>query len=277
MDAQYFLIGTDGRQHGPLSADDVRVWLEDGRASRYSRARRDTEPQWAALREMPEFESVTRPPYVGGGSPGDSAEAPAEPPRTVSGGSLDPISCFRRAWALLTRDFAVLAGWTLLVSTGIIATGLIPRIGWLVGILLNNLLMGGIYVLFLARMRGAQTSLGDIVRVIRASAITIVAAGIAQLAATLLGLLLLVLPGIYLAVGYAFVLPLVVDRRLNVWEAMELSRRTVHKQWFPTLGLLLAAGMLIFISATAFGFGLVLTIPLCTGALMFAYEDLFGR
>jgi uncharacterized membrane protein len=126
-------------------------------------------------------------------------------------------------------------------------------------------------------MRGAQTSLGDIVRVIRASAITIVAAGIAQLAATLLGLLLLVLPGIYLAVGYAFVLPLVVDRRLNVWEAMELSRRTVHKQWFPTLGLLLAAGMLIFISATAFGFGLVLTIPLCTGALMFAYEDLFGR
>jgi hypothetical protein len=58
---------------------------------------------------------------------------------------------------------------------------------------------------------------------------------------------------------------------------MELSRKTVHNHWFPTFGLLLAAGMLLFISARAFGFGLVLTLPLCTGALMFAYEDLFSR
>ena len=66
MDAQYFLIGTDGRQYGPLSQDDVFTWLTDGRASRYSRARRETEAQWAALRDMPEFEAATRPPHMGG-------------------------------------------------------------------------------------------------------------------------------------------------------------------------------------------------------------------
>jgi hypothetical protein len=279
MDAQYFVIGTDGRHHGPLTQDDVRTWLADGRASRYSRARRDSEDQWSALRDMPEFEADTRPPYVGGGTPATASdiEAPAEeaglPPSTLH---LDPVSCFKRAWWLVARDFGVLAGWTLLVAMAIIATGLIPRVGWLVGLLVNNLLMAGVYLLFLSRMRGLRPSLADIVSAVRASAVTIIVAGFAQLAMTAVGLLLLILPGIYLAVGYAFVLPLIIDRRLPVWEAMELSRTTVHRQWFQTFGLLLAAGMLLFLSAAAFGVALVLTLPLCTAALMFAYEDMFG-
>jgi hypothetical protein len=283
MDAQYFLIGTDGRHYGPLSFDDVRTWLADGRAGKYSRARRDTEDQWIALREMPEFEELTRPRHLGGGVPADtvasettadSVEARESPP---DNGPLDPVSCFRRAWTLVSRDFAVLAGWTLGVAIIIMLTGLIPRVGWLVGMVVNNLLMAGIYVLYLARMRGFRPTLSDVVTVVRTSAITVVIAGFAQLAMTAVGLLLLILPGIYLAVGYAFVLPLVIDRQMPVWEAMELSRTTVHRHWFQTFGLLLAAGLLLVVSALALGFGLVLTLPLCTAALMFAYEDLFGR
>jgi hypothetical protein len=277
MDEQYFVIGTDGRHYGPLSADEIRTFLADGRVSRYSRARRSTEAQWTALRDMAEFEEVTRPPHLGGGVV--AAPSAAEPGvETPTGATvhLDPVSCFRRAWLLVSRDFAVLAGWTLVVAMIIMATSLIPRVGWLVGVLVNNLLMSGVYVLFLARMRGFRPSLADVVTVVRTSAITIVVAGFAQLAMTALGLVLLILPGIYLAVGYAFVLPLVIDRQMPVWQAMELSRTTVHRNWFQTFGLLLAAGMLLFVSALAFGFGLVLTLPLCTAALMFAYEDLFG-
>src|SRR5690349_17364841 len=101
MDVQYFLIGTDGRHYGPLSADDVRVWLADGRASRYSRARRTTEDHWLALREMPEFEEATRPPYVGGGIPPGADQASAEAYDGLTHDDertlvlpLDPISCF---------------------------------------------------------------------------------------------------------------------------------------------------------------------------------------
>jgi uncharacterized membrane protein len=80
---------------------------------------------------------------------------------------------------------------------------------------------------------------------------------------------------LYLLVGYVFVLPLIVDRNLPFWRAMETSRRTVHRQWFQTFGLLFAAGLLLIIPARWFIFGLVLTLPVCTAALMFAYEDLF--
>jgi hypothetical protein len=273
------------------------MWLSDGRASRYSRARRGAEQQWVALRDMPEFEEETRPPYVGGGTPPAEAPlAPGDPEADVATGDLrpilrlDPVSCFRRAWYLVSRDFAVLAGWTLLIVMAIVAIGVIPRFGWALGLLVNNLLLAGVYALFLGRMRGLHPSMSDVAAAVRASAPRIILAGLIQSALTVpvvvasqtgsatsaATLLVLFVPCLYLLVGYAFVLPLIVDRQLPVWRAMELSRRTVHRQWFSTFGLLLAAGMLLFISGLAFGVGLVLTLPLCTAALMFAYEDMFG-
>jgi hypothetical protein len=283
MDARYFLIGTDGRQYGPLSQDDVRVWLTDGRASRYSRARRGAEDRWIALREMPEFEEATRPPYLGGGNQpddaatgGETVESAADASQARTTGLLDPIQCFRQAWALVTRDYVVLAGWTLLVGFIIGMTGLIPRVGWLVGLVINNLLMSGIYLLYLARIRGRRASLQNIVSIVAASSVAVVGAGLAQAALTVVGLVLFILPGIYLAVGYTFVLPLVIDRQMRVWDAMELSRTTVHHQWFQTFALLLALGILLFVSLLAFYVLLVVTLPLCTAALMFAYESLFG-
>ena len=299
MDALYFLIGTDGRQYGPLSQDDVFTWLTDGRASRYSRARRETEAQWAALRDMPEFEDATRPPFIGGGVPVPSSpdddyaggEPPADSPSDKRALRLDPISCFRRGWWLVARDFALLGGWTLIVAMTIITTSVIPRVGWLVGLLLNNLLTAGVYLLFLARMRGLRPTLNDVTLAIRSAAGRLVLAGLAQSLITApivfastttseqlrIGLLVLSIPCMYLLVGYVFVLPLIIDRNLPFWGAMETSRRTVHRQWFQTFGLLFAAGLLLLVPARWFVFGLVLTLPVCTAALMFAYEDLFSR
>jgi hypothetical protein len=282
MNAQYFLIGTDGRHYGPLSQDDVRTWLDDGRASRYSRARRDTEAQWIALREMAEFEEATRPTYAGGyrpddGGDGGAAESADDRLDVRRSGVLDPIQCFRQAWALVTRDYFVLAGWTLLVGFMIGLTSLIPRVGWLVSLVINSLLMSGIYLLYLARMRGRHPSFRTIVTTVATSSVAVVGAGLAQAALTVLGLALFIVPGIYLAVGYTFVLPLVIDRQMPIWDAMELSRTTVHQQWFQTFGLLVALGGILLLSLLAYYVLLAITLPLCTAALMFAYEELFEQ
>ena len=298
-DAKYFLIGTDGRHHGPLSTDDVRQWLADGLASRYSRARREAEDRWTALRDMPEFEEETRPPHLSGSAPTeaepnptDDADQTAAPQHGGGADSLDPLNCFRRAWWLVAGDFAVLGGWTLLSAILIIALSLVPGVGGIVAMPVNYLLQAAVYALFLARMRGLRPSFRDIALVIRISAVQIVLAGLAQalIASPVLltsrvqnnpgllaALVVLLVPCLYLLVGYVFVLPLVVDKQMPVWRAMELSRTTVQRAWFSVFGLLMAAGMLIFVSAIALGFGLVLTLPLCTGALVYAYEDLFNR
>jgi hypothetical protein len=279
MDPRYFLIATDGRHYGPLSASDVRTWLADGRANRYCRARRDGDTAWQPLREMQEFEAETRPPDVGFRLP-DEAEARAEAQQPGVGratGRLDPLSCFQRGWQVLLLDLPFLAGWTVLVSVIVGAAGMLPRVGLLVAFVTDQLLRGGLYVLYLSRMRGTPRSVPQVASLVAGSAVTILMAAIAQLVLAMLGLLLLIVPGIYLLVGYAFVLPLIVDKKLPVWDAMELSRTTVHRHWWPTFGLLLAQAALILLGALAAGIGLIVALPICTAALMVAYEDLFGE
>lgn len=92
-----------------------------------------------------------------------------------------------------------------------------------------------------------------------------------------IGFLLLVVPGIYLAVSYAFAYTLIVDKGLDVWEAMELSRKTVTEQWFKFFGLSLLSGLIIVLSAIPFGIGLIWTIPMTYISYGLLYHRLFDE
>ena len=63
-------------------------------------------------------------------------------------------------------------------------------------------------------------------------------AGILIYIMTIIGFVLLVIPGIYLSIAYVFTLPLIADKGMDVWDAMELSRKAVTKHWFKVAGLL---------------------------------------
>jgi len=91
-----------------------------------------------------------------------------------------------------------------------------------------------------------------------------------------IGTILLVIPGIYLAVAYLFASYLVVDRRLDFWPAMELSRRTVTPRWFGYFAFMLLLALLNLAGALLLGLGLLVTIPLSFCAVTAAYADLFG-
>jgi len=92
-----------------------------------------------------------------------------------------------------------------------------------------------------------------------------------------IGFLLLVLPGIYLAISYTFVLPLIVDKKMGIWEAMELSRKTITKQWFKFFGLTILAVLFIVLSAIPFGIGLIWSIPTVYIAYGLLYHRLFDE
>lgn len=90
------------------------------------------------------------------------------------------------------------------------------------------------------------------------------------------GLILLVLPGIYLAVGYTLTLPLMLDRRLGPWEAMEKSRKAIHKVWWKVFGLFLVMGLITAVSAIPLGIGLIWTLPMNVVLCGVVYRYLFG-
>ena len=93
---------------------------------------------------------------------------------------------------------------------------------------------------------------------------------------TYIGFALLVLPGIYLAVAYNFTLPLMIDKKLGIWGAMEVSRQAVTKHWFSLFGIFVSLGFLIVLSAIPFGIGLIWTVPLTLIAHGIMYRKIFG-
>jgi uncharacterized membrane protein len=150
-------------------------------------------------------------------------------------------------------------------------------------------------------------------------------AGIVSVILTVIGVICCCLfPGIYLFIAWTFGVALVIDKKLEFWSALELSRKVVTRVWFQMFGLTLLAFLPFLVGAVllhTFGGGssslatanairdvlssshpdmdqlmklfwsaiasnllinlcaqviLILNLPFAVGALMYAYEDLFG-
>jgi len=91
-----------------------------------------------------------------------------------------------------------------------------------------------------------------------------------------LGFLLLVLPGIYLTIGYGLTLPLILDRKMSAWEAMETSRKAIHMVWWKVAGVLFLMGFIYAVSAIPLGIGLIWTVPMFVVLAGVVYRCLFG-
>ena len=81
--AMYNMIGGDGREYGPITAEQLRQWFAEGRVDRRTQIRGDDQAQWLAFSEVAEFAdlfsapaSASPPPL--GPPPGTIPPAPAD-------------------------------------------------------------------------------------------------------------------------------------------------------------------------------------------------------
>ena len=51
----YKIIGADGREYGPITADQLRNWIAEGRATAQTRVQAEGSAQWKPLTEYLEF------------------------------------------------------------------------------------------------------------------------------------------------------------------------------------------------------------------------------
>ncbi len=140
---------------------------------------------------------------------------------------------------------------------------LAPMSGQLLSVAIQVLMLAGIAIVTWAHLRNRRTSFGDFFLDWHTMA-QVVLCTVVGLLFIVVGLFLLVIPGIYLAVAYTFSYMLVVDRRLGVWQALEGSRRVVGKNWWGVFGLVLATLVVIFggVLAGAGVFGLPMGLAL---------------
>jgi hypothetical protein len=74
----YFIIGGDGKEYGPITEADIRLWISEGRLNAQTSARSETGTDWRPLGTFPEFAALlqTAPPTIA--PPAQNSDARAE-------------------------------------------------------------------------------------------------------------------------------------------------------------------------------------------------------
>ena len=195
-------------------------------------------------------------------------------------------NCIRRGWALVRSDFWSMIAVTALILVLLGAAGSMGEVTKSVGHLSFNLsalsvlvsapLMGGLYFYLLKKIRGERVRTETVFSGFGHALLHLFLAGFVTQVLTMLGFLCLILPGIYLFVAWFFTLPLIIDKRLEFWTAMRLSRKTITRHWWKFQGFLLVLGLVNLIGLMALGVGVFVTLPVSFAALMYAYEDIIN-
>ena len=85
------------------------------------------------------------------------------------------------------------------------------------------------------------------------------------------------IPMIYLQTSWVFTLPLIIDKQMGFWSAMKASWKRVNKHWWHVFGLLILMGLINFGGLLLCCVGVLFTLPIGLGALVYAYETTCSR
>jgi hypothetical protein len=189
---------------------------------------------------------------------------------------LDVFTTVEKSWELLKGNF-----WPLVAATAaaVIAQSLlnlIPFIGFIFSALLSTVFTAGLYLQYLKLMRGYRPQLGEVFCGFSIAFIPLMLGGLVSSMLTVFGMILLILPGIYLAVAWIFTALLIIDRKYDFWPAMEISRRVVTAQWWRIFVLLILAAIIGSLGVVVLFVGVFFTIPIFFGSVAVAYETLFN-
>lgn len=133
----------------------------------------------------------------------------------------------------------------------------------------------GIFVISLKHIQNRDTDFGEVFSHFD-KAIPLFLTFLLLYILMVIGFLLFIIPGIYLMVSYVLALPLVIDRNLSPWEALETSRKALTKRWFSVFGLVLLLLLIMIVGMIPFGIGLIWTAPMMALSYAVLYRQVFG-
>ena len=166
--ATYIIIGGDGKEYGPVTADDVRQWIAESRLNENSLVKAESDAEFRALGKFPEFADAFAPKTPAPDVPPAFAGPAGGAPISEHDYDLDIGGCISRGWELVKDNMGLLfvgALVYLLIEGAIGMVGQIPIIGAAAGIanfIIAGPLMGGVFYLFIRAIRNEPAEIGDI-------------------------------------------------------------------------------------------------------------------
>ena len=153
----------------------------------------------------------------------------------------------RQGWKMYKEHIGGFVGFSLIVcfvyiSNYFLSTFLSIRFGPIVSLLYSVVITGlfaalsaGYGIVVFRLLSGQQFEFADFFKGFNYF-LPLFLAGLAAGFLVFIGSVLLIIPGIYLAVSYMFVTFLIIDYRMEFWQAMETSRKIITKNWFDIYG-----------------------------------------
>lgn len=301
----YRIIGGDGREYGPVELPVLEQWIREGRVNAQTRVRREEDANWQSAADVPELRPALG---LGGSRVAVPPPATGTTPTGVVPGPIRAGACVSAGWRLYQQNFGTLFLGTLVFFLIMTVCGVVPFVGGIAQLILTGPLTGGVYWLFLQRIRGQPAGVGDVFAGFQRGFVQLM---LCHIVVTLLVMLsavpglLFLIPSIfflmqgrefgplaallmaiggvlvlvavaYLTVCWMFALPLIIDKRLEFWPAMQRSRQRVHLQWWRLFWLVIVVAVVVSLGLLLCGVGIFLTLPIGTAALVYAYEQLFA-
>jgi serine/threonine protein kinase/uncharacterized membrane protein len=215
-----------------------------------------------------QVETIAQTPSAGGAAPDAASFIQIASERDYS---LNINQCLNRGWKLVMSDFWPVVGVSALIwLLSSLATSSV------IGIIVRYPLIGGLWLYFLNRIRGNPVTVETAFSGFKVAFLQLVLAGVIAKALTLLGLVCLILPGVYLWVAWTFALALVADKRIDFWPAMGLSRKIISRHWWKFFWFLIVVALIHLAGLLVCYVGIFVAMPVCMAALAYAYEDIIG-
>jgi uncharacterized membrane protein len=219
---------------------------------------------------------------------------------------VEPIECISRSWALVKDQYWLFVG---ICAIGILIGSAIP-----LGILMGPM-MCGMYLSFFAKRRGQPVELGTLFKgfdffgpSVVATLLHVIPILIIVIPAYLLFYVFFIIsmtatsasgepnPGamlgllgmftlfwivmffviIIISIGFTFVYPLIVDRKMPPLDAIKVSFKAALANFWRILLLMILTGVITVLGMLMCYVGAFLAFPVTYGALAIAYEQVFG-
>jgi hypothetical protein len=223
---------------------------------------------------------------------------------------VDIGGCISNSWDLFKANAGIMIGGICIVYGILMVINLIPYVSLLSTVFLAGPLTAGLWLLYIRLVRRENPPAGDVFTgfgprywqlVLAHLAPAVIVFGVVFVGAFCAALLIplarrsggehfspgiLVFFGIlgliglvlifYFSICWAFALPLVADKKLKFWPALQLSRKIVSKHWGMTFLLFFVCSLIGMVGLLACIVGALVTGPTAFGAIATHYNRVFG-
>jgi hypothetical protein len=229
---------------------------------------------------------------------------------------VDVGACITRGWELYKGDVGTMIGMSVLGylpilvvswAAGALLGVLHVRFLTFLVLFFSAPMMAGLWLFYIKKVRGQEAGAGDVFAGFGPKYLQLVLAalfpgalsfGFSEFLTATLGAgrtfsstgsvsaewllpiaiitLILAVALVYLGTCWRFAIPLVMDKGLKFWPALQLSRRIVTKHWWMNFALIFACSLLGGLGVIACCVGVLVTGPVAFAAVTYQYEQVFG-